>query len=313
MNSLAMQTLFRLPRMNEFLTAPQCRTLLELPGRSLWHELSQPLVVAAPGGTLLYANKAFSDLVGYPREWIVGDRPPYQFGPGYDVVKGSLLFNAGPLPRQISQSSCVKEFDLRHADGSLFPVRISLASYGHQGSVLANIALVTPLWGAESLIQSAQQARLQQPRLDETQQPADSHLAGFSSLTKRQRQIVDLSVKGYTAKDIAVELNSSVSTIRNHRKGIYFKLSVGSTMALMMKYARHKGLKPSTQKLTGYDHLSPRERQVVQVLLEGNEPQTVAEKLHMSVYTVRNHLKRIYEKLDVLHYQEIVAIALGLR
>ena len=153
---------------------------------------------------------------------------------------------------------------------------------------------------------------LQNPKVVAMPRSHDSHLPAFASLTKRQRDILELTVRGYTAKEIADQLKSSVNTISNHKKAIFFRLSVSSTIGLIMEYARCRGLEPSIQNLTGYDLLSPRERHVVEALLEGKEPQTAAEKLHVSVHTVRNHLKRIYIKLGVDGYHEIVALAFGL-
>jgi DNA-binding NarL/FixJ family response regulator len=45
--------------------------------------------------------------------------------------------------------------------------------------------------------------------------------------------------------------------------------------------------------------LSPREREVLAELAQGQPPQRIAKKLHLSTNTVRNHLKSIFLKLDV--------------
>lgn len=148
MNTIAIQTSCAFPRMNPSLTRMHCQALAKLQGRSLWDDHCKAIVAAAPGGTLIYANRAFANLVGYPREWLVGDRLPYLFRADYDVKMSSRLFNAGPLSRQIHHSQHVKEFTLRRANDELFRASISLESYYMDGSIVANVAVVTPLWGA---------------------------------------------------------------------------------------------------------------------------------------------------------------------
>lgn len=46
-------------------------------------------------------------------------------------------------------------------------------------------------------------------------------------------------------------------------------------------------------------HLSPREQQILRLLVEGYSNEEIAEKLECSVPTVRTHLAHLYRKLDV--------------
>lgn len=59
--------------------------------------------------------------------------------------------------------------------------------------------------------------------------------------------------------------------------------------------------------------LSPREREILELLAEGCQYKEIAEKLSLSVMTVRNHLHRIYEKLHVRSRTEAVVKFLGQR
>jgi PAS domain S-box-containing protein len=52
--------------------------------------------------------------------------------------------------------------------------------------------------------------------------------------------------------------------------------------------------------------LSPRERQVAELLLEGQSPSNMAAKLGVSEHTVRNHLKGIYRRLGVHSKDELL-------
>lgn len=53
--------------------------------------------------------------------------------------------------------------------------------------------------------------------------------------------------------------------------------------------------------------LSPREREVLDGLAEGQAYKQIADKLNVSIHTVRNYIRRIYEKLHVRSSAEAVA------
>ena len=50
-------------------------------------------------------------------------------------------------------------------------------------------------------------------------------------LTRREREVLQLLAKGYTAKQVARDLGVSFNTIRCHRQNIYEKLQVSSVVA----------------------------------------------------------------------------------
>lgn len=54
------------------------------------------------------------------------------------------------------------------------------------------------------------------------------------------------------------------------------------------------------------DSLSPREREIVETLLDQGSVTGVASSLHISLHTVRNHLKSIFRKLGVHSQVELV-------
>lgn len=63
----------------------------------------------------------------------------------------------------------------------------------------------------------------------------------FTSLTERERQVLQLIAEGSSIKEIAGLLHLSVNTIHTHRKNIMEKLDLQSTAALT-KYAIREGL-----------------------------------------------------------------------
>ena len=55
------------------------------------------------------------------------------------------------------------------------------------------------------------------------------------------------------------------------------------------------------------DHLSPREREVLELLARGLLYKEISEALHISVPTVNTHIRRIYEKLHVRSRSQAIA------
>ena len=45
--------------------------------------------------------------------------------------------------------------------------------------------------------------------------------------------------------------------------------------------------------------LTPREKEIFQLLIDNNNTKSIAEKLNISEKTVRNHISNVMQKLDV--------------
>jgi two-component system response regulator NreC len=67
--------------------------------------------------------------------------------------------------------------------------------------------------------------------------------SAFSTLSAREREVLQLLAEGKTTKETAARLNVSVKTIETHRKQIMDKLGIHS-VAELTKYAIREGLTP---------------------------------------------------------------------
>lgn len=65
----------------------------------------------------------------------------------------------------------------------------------------------------------------------------------------------------------------------------------------------------STEAFESLGELTPREHEVLELLAEGLSNSQIADKLHISQKTVRNHVTRIYSKLDVNSRAKAIVLA----
>ncbi len=65
----------------------------------------------------------------------------------------------------------------------------------------------------------------------------------------------------------------------------------------------------SSDREDSFELLSPREREILQLIGEGWANKEIANRLHLSVYTVETHRARILEKLDLHSAAELILYA----
>ncbi|TAD87214.1 MAG: response regulator [Alphaproteobacteria bacterium] len=87
--------------------------------------------------------------------------------------------------------------------------------------------------GTLRLRASVEQALLQADESNRSGLSRDAAAAHIKSLSRRQRQILELVVDGMPSKNIAADLNISQRTVENHRAAIMRKMGVRSISALM--------------------------------------------------------------------------------
>jgi len=82
----------------------------------------------------------------------------------------------------------------------------------------------------------------------------------------------------------------------------------GSPMSSQIARKVVQSFRRSESETDGTNDLSPREREVIELLSRGYLYKEIAEKLEISVPTVNTYIRRIYEKLHVRSRAQAVAI-----
>lgn len=104
--------------------------------------------------------------------------------------------------------------------------------------------------------------------------------------------ILKAGAAGYLLKDCAFEeMAGAIKAVAGG--GTY--LSPGVAGAVVQDYVRRLSDSDSSPSTV----LTPREREVVQLLAEGKSTKQVAARLHVSVKTVETHRRQVMEKLDI--------------
>ena len=120
------------------------------------------------------------------------------------------------------------------------------------------------------------------------------------------RNVLAAGARGYVLKSDATEnLLSAVRTLARHQVFISSKV----TEVVLQGYL-HGCIAPGGQAAGLPSEISPREREIVQLVAEGRSNKDVAEVLHISVKTVETHRAHIMSKLDLHSVSDLVRYAI---
>jgi len=127
---------------------------------------------------------------------------------------------------------------------------------------------------------------------EETRRAQEAYLKHIYSSEDVEAQVVLLDHEG---NRVSVEVSSVCLYSGHHVIGVFGQLSdveVESTSP-------------------PHPHLTPRQAQVLLLLEHGRSTEQIADELHLSVETVRNHIRRLLRALDV--HSRLEAVAVGRR
>ena len=117
------------------------------------------------------------------------------------------------------------------------------------------------------------------------------------------RQVLEAGAMGYILKDAAArELISAIQSVYRGEA----VLSPAVTRLVIEDYLRWGGTRPQEEA----DSLSPREREVLQLIAEGYTNKQIAEILSISIKTVQAHRNNLMQKLDLHDRGELIKYAI---
>src|SRR3954454_6472970 len=156
------------------------------------------------------ANAAFCALTGYEKPEILGRNCRFLTGPGTDPMASSNLRTAIEQERS---------------------ALVELINYRRDGSPFRNGVMISPLFDEDGKLRWFLGSQVDLGR-------AESHgllsrkaeaAARISSLTARQRQVLELVAHGLLSKQIAWRLQISLKTVEAHRAQALQRLQVSTS------------------------------------------------------------------------------------
>ena len=118
------------------------------------------------------------------------------------------------------------------------------------------------------------------------------------------RQALRSGANGYLLKSSVFE--ELLIAIRSASKGETY-LSPSITQTVLSEYLQSE---PATEAMVIQDRLSSREREILQLVVEGHTNQVVAQFLNVSAKTVERHRSSLMKKLEVRSLPDLIRIAL---
>lgn len=120
------------------------------------------------------------------------------------------------------------------------------------------------------------------------------------------REVLDTGARGYVLKsDAGRDLLAAVEALRRHKS--YF---TGKVEDMVLTGFRRGGSRPETPEDAPASRLTPREREIVQLLAEGKSNKEVATTLGIALKTAETHRAKIMAKLNVRSFGELVRYAI---
>lgn len=90
----------------------------------------------------------------------------------------------------------------------------------------------------------------------------------------------------------------------------FFSKEIGTSELIQKLKLVYEGKTMFTHSREYEEPLTEKEKRILELYCGGKGRKEVAEKMHISMRTLANHLNTIYEKMDVSNYQEMVQKAL---
>jgi DNA-binding NarL/FixJ family response regulator len=138
-----------------------------------------------------------------------------------------------------------------------------------------------------------------------TMKEPDAKIVALSMHSDRRfmGEMLKAGAKGYLLKDGAFEeLATAIRSVASDK--VYLSPKIADVV--VDDYVRHQGqTEPSA-----FAKLTPREREVLQLMAEGRATKEIAMDLRVSIKTVETHRRQIMEKLNIYSVAELTKYAI---
>jgi len=132
-----------------------------------------------------------------------------------------------------------------------------------------------------------------------------NHLTLLASSETGFHNLVKLSSAGFLEGFKRGKANVDVELLERHADGV-----IALTGCLQSRFCRRLVEERPADALTALPpHLTPRQVEVLRLLEQGRSTKQIAAELHLTIETVRNHIRRLFRALGVHSRLEAVAAA----
>jgi DNA-binding NarL/FixJ family response regulator len=136
----------------------------------------------------------------------------------------------------------------------------------------------------------------------------DTNIVVLTSLSDEATlmRVIDSGISGFVSKNS--ELSELMETIRKAADG-EIVMPTSLLVGLLMRLPRDKAAAYQEEK--GWERLTMREQEVLELLATGKTGSEIAEELHIAPLTVRTHIRNLMSKLGV--HSRLEAVTFGMK
>lgn len=136
----------------------------------------------------------------------------------------------------------------------------------------------------------------------------DTNIVVLTSLSDEATlmRVIDSGISGFVSKNS--ELSELMETIRKAADG-EIVMPTSLLVGLLMRLPRDKAA--AYQEENGWERLTLREQEVLELLATGKSGSEIAEELHIAPLTVRTHIRNLMSKLGV--HSRLEAVTFGMK
>jgi DNA-binding CsgD family transcriptional regulator len=223
-----------LPYADPLATNRGANGVLDASLRTIFEDLSEGVLVLDGAGQRVYSNPALNDLVGANACLPFGTPEP----PGYVPVDQrqrylTALRGTSSLLTLDGSGTSSTWLELAGANGTRVRARVTISAFtGPRGWRFA-VWLLNPERGPQIELRSTEPSGPHSPGQGGDASPDWGQLLAVESLTRREKDVLQLLLDGRRVSSIARSLYLSPQTVRNHLKAIFRKLGAHSQSELL--------------------------------------------------------------------------------